>query len=462
MFLDGRIIPTYGRREDALRTRNGPAAWADGPASARDPNGLYTATSWLWNFSGRPWAIANRATGSIDNRGRTETKGIVVKPLRWLHLRYNTSNSLKPDGYVLDFNATPLPNPNGETKDYGVALNLLDNRLVIGLTKFKTSSLDARPGSGVAARVFQIDFDTPYTTGTSLALERWLVVELQKMPANAALTESQLIAQADQLAGLSPDYLAALRGNATAITQDVTARGYELEVNFNPTSNLTLKFNGSQTESIISAYGKGFNDFIAERMKVWTSIVSPFDRTTRFWDAQQPSNKNGFSTARDWFTNLVNNPMQLALALQGLPQPQVRKYKFNTLGSYRLAGWSERAWIKNSTVGGSLRWEDKGAIGFYGAAPVTDPANPDVGKVFVRAYDPKRPIWDSAHTYVDLFVGHDFRLFQNKVRARAQLNIRNVLEGGRLQPVGVNPDGTYYNYRIVDPREFVFSLRFDL
>jgi hypothetical protein len=332
----------------------------------------------------------------------------------------------------------------------------------MNLTRFETKSVAARPGSGVAARVFQIDFDTPFTTGTSLALEHWLVVEMQRDPANAALTQDQLIVKADQLAGLSADYLGNLRNNATAITQDVTSKGYELEMNWNPSRHLTLKVNGSQTESIISAYGAGFNDFIAERMKVWTSAVSPFDKTTKFWDAQQPTNKNGYTTARDWFQNLVWNPMQLALALQGLPQPQVRKYKFNTLASYRLAGLSERTWIKNTSVGGSLRWEDKGAIGFYGAAPVTDPANPDAGKVFVRAYDPQRPIWDSSHTYLDLFVGHDLRLFQNKIRCHAQLNIRNVLEGGRLQPVGVNPDGTYYNYRIVDPREFVLSVRFDL
>jgi outer membrane receptor protein involved in Fe transport len=363
---------------------------------------------------------------------------------------------------VLDYNAEPLPNPHGQTRDYGLTLNFPKQRLVVSATKFETKSIGARPGSGVASRVFQIDFDTPYTTGTSLSLEHWLVGELSKIPANANLTLDQLITQADQLAGLTPTYLAAMRNNPTAITQDVTSRGYELEANYNPTRNLTVKFNASQTESIISAYGAGFTDFIAERMKLWTSIVSPFDKTTRFWDVTQETNKNGYATARDWFQNLVWNPMQLTLALQGLPQPQVRKYKFNTLASYRLAGLSERGWIKRSTVGGSLRWEDKGAIGFYGAAPVTDPANPDVGKVFVRSYDVNRPIYDPAHTYLDLYVAHDFRLFGDRIRARAQLNVRNVTEGGRLQAVGVNPDGSAFNFRIVDPREFVLSVRFDL
>ena len=43
-----------------------------------------------------------------------------------------------------------------------------------------------------------------------------------------------------------------------------------------------------------------------------------------------------------------------------------------------------------------------------------------------------------------------------------QLNVRNVFENGRLQPVAVNPDGRPYAYRIIDPRQFIISTSFDL
>ena len=50
----------------------------------------------------------------------------------------------------------------------------------------------------------------------------------------------------------------------------------------------------------------------------------------------------------------------------------------------------------------------------------------------------------------------------NKVRGRVQLNVRDALENGRLQRIAVNPDGTPWNYRIIDPRQFILTTTFDL
>ena len=35
-------------------------------------------------------------------------------------------------------------------------------------------------------------------------------------------------------------------------------------------------------------------------------------------------------------------------------------------------------------------------------------------------------------------------------------------QGGRLQPIAANPDGSIWNYRIIDPRQFILSTSFDL
>ena len=43
-----------------------------------------------------------------------------------------------------------------------------------------------------------------------------------------------------------------------------------------------------------------------------------------------------------------------------------------------------------------------------------------------------------------------------------QLNVRDVLENGRRQKVAINPDGSTYAYRIIDPRQFILSTSFDL
>ena len=76
--------------------------------------------------------------------------------------------------------------------------------------------------------------------------------------------------------------------------------------------------------------------------------------------------------------------------------------------------------------------------------------------------DPNRPIYSPAETYVDLFVNYNTKLFNDKVRARFQFNVRNVFEdGGGLQPTSAFFDGKTSTYRIVDPRQFILSASFD-
>jgi hypothetical protein len=140
--------------------------------------------------------------------------------------------------------------------------------------------------------------------------------------------------------------------------------------------------------------------------------------------------------------------------LEGKPRPQDRKYAFKFDTRYQLAGMTENKILKNMSVGGSLRWLDKGAIGFYGKQSL--PAT-------ITELDPTRPIYSPSQTYVDLFVSYNTKLFSDKVRARFQLNVRNVGEsGGGLQPTAAFPDGTPLAYRIVDPRQFILSASFEL
>jgi hypothetical protein len=100
-----------------------------------------------------------------------------------------------------------------------------------------------------------------------------------------------------------------------------------------------------------------------------------------------------------------------------------------------------------------VRWEGKGAIGYYGAQqPPT----------IVTSYDLSRPVYDSGHTYIDFLLGYRTKLYRDKVSAKFQLNIRNLTEDGRLQPVAAFPDGRPYAYRIIEPRVFILSATFDL
>jgi hypothetical protein len=189
-------------------------------------------------------------------------------------------------------------------------------------------------------------------------------------------------------------------------------------------------------------------DYINARMPIWTAIKGPYTGNT-WW-----TSTIGSTTPTSFYTANVLAPIKLLIATQGKQRTQTREWHYNVVTNYKLAGITSNSWLKNLDVGGAFRWEDRASIGYYAAAPDSDG--------IVRNLDPNRPIWDKSRYYVDLSAGYNLRLFNNKVRTRIQFNVRNVFENGRLQTVAVNPDGTGYAFRIIDPRQFILSANFDL
>ena len=51
--------------------------------------------------------------------------------------------------------------------------------------------------------------------------------------------------------------------------------------------------------------------------------------------------------------------------------------------------------------------------------------------------------------------------FGDKVRTKLQLNVRDALENGGLEPIAVNPDGQKVAFRIKDPRQWFLTATFD-
>jgi hypothetical protein len=281
--------------------------------------------------------------------------------------------------------------------------------------------------------------------------------------------------------------------NTYAAVMDAQSKGDELEINFNPTKNWTVSSSVTKTEAINTAVGSAVDDYIAARMPIWKSLEDPrFTQTTQtlggvtsayttgpvslptgatgrllWWNILGTpfSTVAGYNSTNSAATNFASNvdaPMAVFRALIGRPRPQVRKYsaKFNT--KYNLAGISDHPVLKAMSVGGSLRWSDKGSIGFYGLG-YDSSKDLTLASNKVMQLDPNRPIYSPAETYVDLFVNYRTRLFDNKIRANFQLNVKNVQEsGGGLQATGAFFDGRPSTYRIVDPRQFILSASFDL
>lgn len=447
-FWNERIVPTIGYRKDKSRTVNG------GPAVLDNNQGLFNLDQ-----------LDTFGTNWLSRQGSTRTKGIVVKPLRWLNLHYNESDSFKPEVVAQNVLAQYLPNPTGKGKDYGFSLNLFDNRLYVRVNKYETFEKDARTRFGtVIGRVNRLDFDLsgagvggdPFDLEDNL--DTWLTASIPDPAARATEVYRRL--------GFTPDFINQIKtGGTVTDINDAESKGYEIELNYNPSRYWTFKATAARQQAIDSALSPTLLTYVEQRMPVWRGMKTPGadgilgNTDDLFWwtnnsnpDTPVSSNAN---IPANWFETNVWSQYKLAVANSGKAKPQVREWRFTTTTNYQLAGITEHRYLKNIAVGGSARWEDQAAIGYLAGAPDADGV--------IRTLDANKAVYDKARFYADLLVSYNnLRFWDNKVRARLQLNVRNVLENGRLQRISVNPNGVPNNYRIIDPRQFIFTVTFDL
>lgn len=439
-FWDGRIIPLAGVRRDFNRTRDGNSALA--PSSAT--NGYYN-TSGMEDFGQYDW---------VANRGQTTNYGIVIRPLPWLGLTYSQSDAFNPGSLAYDVYGQPLPDPRGKTKDYGFDLQLLPDssgrsRLSIRAKQYET--IDAGRGTSeintIVQRAVRLDADGN-TTGGDPDLEGFYIQEYQKLNPTWTVTQAEEAAAARM--GVDPAFIDSHRNKTHGDNSDAVSRGREVEVEYNPTVNWTVKATLRNAKAFNGTMSPALQKYVADRLPNWMAATSPYDGSS-YWDGTY---KVGSSTPVIWYTANLLAPMKLAIATQGKIRSQYREWSSSMLTNYKLRGITSNRWLKNLDIGGAVRWEGKAIIGYRGAAPDPDGV--------IRELDAAKPVYDSARYYVDFMAGYNLRFYRDKVQCRLQFNVSNVFEDGRLQAVAVNPDGTPWAFRIIDPREFIFQASFKL
>ena len=424
-FWSDRIVTTFGWRKDKNRSRDSNGATVD-PAT-----GLlnYDALN-IWG----PW---------LETAGNTKTAGVVVKPFSWLDFHFNKSDSFLPATTQYNLFGEVLPNPTGTGRDYGFTLSLFDRKLNLKVNHYDTFQKNSRNGTAATVATRVIRLDTSRAGGDPFTFENWAtnLANTRFAAQGIVPTAAQTSAAVAQIMQLPVGFLDSLVGKSISETSDINAKGYELEANYN-LNNWTIKATAAQQISLDANISPSVQRYIDERMPVWTTVKD--DAGVLWWTY------NNGGTPLSFYTGSVAAPLKLAIANQGKPRTQVREWRFNVLTNYRFT----RGLLKNFDVGGAVRWEDKASIGFLGAAPDPDGV--------VRSLDITKPVYDKARYYVDASAGYNLHAFNGKVRAHIQFNVRNVFERGRLQAVAVNPDGTPYAFRIIDPAQFILSTTFDL
>jgi outer membrane receptor protein involved in Fe transport len=448
-LFDGRLVGTFGLRDDRSYTKFGNAPQLIGP------DGMSFDYPTLDHWAAGDYRLS---------RGRTKTAGFVFRPfrdfrsgpesrtglvgelLRGVSLTFNRSDNFIPAAPAQDLFLRPLPNPTGTGRDYGAWINLFNERLVVRVNRYENKQLNSRLGDAntIAERVTRLDVRNADPWQLEDQATAWVTAT------NPTWTQPQIRAEVARQIGMSQELQNVLEAPnpPLAATNDIVAKGTEIEINLNPSRYWTVAGSFTETRSINTRVSRTVDEYVAQRMPIWTTIRD--QRDGQLWWTK---NYGGVQTAAQNYAVNVETPYLIIKELEGKPRPQIRRYAARFSTHYQLAGITEHPQLKRVKIGGAVRWEDKAAIGFYGRQQL--PAT-------ITALDSSRPIWDRSRAYFDAFASYRLRLWADRIGATVQLNVRNLQEGGRLQPIGAFPDGTPYAFRIVDPRQFIVQLSLEL
>ncbi|MBI5692318.1 MAG: hypothetical protein HZC55_19725 [Verrucomicrobia bacterium] len=454
-----RLVSTFGKREDRHYTKlnNAFAVTNRGFDFNHDIQNQFRTDPWQIREGSaiqkgavlklfRGWDIIERPASVGTGLTR-----FFAQTLRGLNVHYNRSDSFLPAAPAQNVFFEYLPDPKGEGKDYGFSLNLFDGKLFLKVNKYETMTLNSRggPSNSIAAAALALDY-----YGIAGGVEYSLQVKTEQWlrAANPGITDAQLKVQQAALMGIAPIEREEFRAIPRAETDDILSRGKEYELHFNPVNYWTLTANFTDQQTINSRMGPNVAAYVQQRLPYWTTIIDPTPTATgsRLWFDQMYTVNE---TQRAQYDRAVAGALQTARALEGLARPQIRRYRGNLATTFRLSGISDHRILRNIALTGAARYESKASIGFLGT--------PDAGGVY-RNYDVTRSIYDRGQINADAGVAYRTRLWRNKVGSTFQLNVRNINESGRLQPINALVTGQIYQYRIIAPRQFIVTATFDL
>lgn len=471
-FFNDRVVSTVGFRRDRQRSRTGAGAFVNSTTGLADLSNTGIFGPILNYNSGQPGASLISLPGWVDQSGDTKTLGVVLKATSWLNLHFNKSDSFTPQIVRQSLGLGNVNNPHGYSTEYGFSVTSPDGKFNLRLTHFVTKEMDSR-GSEIGTlgnRYLDMEGRPDGSNSIQPPSFRYFATNIAKgrlaAAGNASPSAAELLTAVAKLMAPYPDqarseeWLNRLMNSGpsqpqTVGTTDVSSKGFEVEATYNPTRNWRLKFTGSKTRAQDDRVSPEIYNWWQTRIPVWTTlrsdIVAGDGKGPLWWDTI-PTGDSRTPQAR--YIQDQFGPFWAAATNEGRPRTQMREYRFTALTNYDFTTGK----LKNFNIGGAVRWESKASIGFLAGAPET--SGPYSGTVLFL--DTNKPAWDKARYYVDLAAGYKFKLRSDKIQANVQLNIRDVLEDGRLQAIGINPDGAPYAYRIINPRQFILSMNFEL
>ena len=424
---------------------------------------------------------------NLDERGRNFTWSAVGRVPRFLTKRlplgielggfYNSSGNFNPVNIRTNLNGEIIPAPAGTTEEYGVLVEFLDRRVSLRVNQFHTTQTNSSNNAqGATAGVYAYPnfMMSRYATAATQGI---VFNTIPGVTAAGYTSYQQLYAAFQQLLPEPTRTLNNLRLNAAGTdsvtngiagltdTSDLDARGLEAELVGNVTRSWRVSFNVAKQETVVSGSAK-LTKQIADA--VYANLV----KFNLLGIDQGPALPER-STAASRFSGNVGNPLAATLARDGAVSPEQRKWRANFTSTYDFRGF-EHPIVKAMSVGASVRWQGKIAIG---APFLTGQALKEKIVATNKLYTSTSQIADNdpvmqtqfpdlAHPFYgkdelagDVWVGYRRKIFRN-VDWRLQLNARNAWGNSQDIPVTANPDGSIAVIRIPNETRWLLSSTF--
>jgi len=460
-FLNNKLITTIGLRNDK-ETQFGER----NVGQNRDP----ITGEWL--------AEPIPSDPYFEDDGDTLTTGAVYKASDWLSLFYNKSDSYLPQGQyeavASSSGGRALAPANGEGKDYGFMLNLLDGKLSTRVSWYEQSANGA------------LEFDWIYNRVRFALIrfienniEDWLMAlwpeEFDEGVADPALAARQ--AWATDLGLSIDDWNEPLTGftDFTRQIRDFETEGMEIELHAKPTENLDLVFTFGQNEAVNLRTMPNVLKVVDERLPIWEKyfnlpafendpdyIADWLDPTmdVEGWNPRyldDPSDQSIINRNDSFGHRYLVHPnggalVALAQEEEGTANTRTRKYRANFIANYRFT----EGRMKGFGVGGATRWRSKSAIGYFGKTNTINPTSPTL------VADTTKPIWGDEMLDFDAWVKFQKRLsvFGRDMDWRIQLNVRNLFDDTDIFPVVAHTDGSILQWEQKAPRTWMLTNTF--
>ena len=473
-MFDDMVIPEYGWRRDKM-TQTSANAPLDPNTHVASMNYGITGSGASTTTTSTSWGVALHLPPSIRGKLPLDTD---------VSLYYFHGNNQTPKVRYA-FDASLLPNEAGKTDDYGIQVDTLHGHATIRLTYFKTIDQSAQAGSGAAdplgnngyylyllpgwgaadAAASGLGLAGLDSTGFSsnsggpaavaaqaAAVNAWKNTMAQYFPqsffnayglgvnVNAISTGNWTSVYNNAAAFASNPYpwtiantgSGRINGSFPIVSQDITSKGYELEVQVRPVSNWDITFNVSKVDAVQTALGAADSAFIQREYAFFNSAAGALP-LWGYWGGAG----GGTSTLQSYFMQNIWSAYQLQTAQTGTMQPELARWNAKGITNYTF----KEGVLKGVNLGGGLRWASKPILG-YGISRYTDA----IGNVS-WIMDVNKPLYGKIEEHCDLWVGYSHKL-TSKLDWKIQLNVTNFGEKPHLMPVSVEPDGTWAQQRI--------------